>query len=153
MHTIYEHSFSYDSKVNKVNFLFKIAIFRTQDHGQGHMVIDLDVTGKGFISRVCIPNMKYLSLLVQKLWPMLKISPKSYLESQIVLFGQKLGLCKYENIAAHILNKVTKWTCYNCKRGNFRAGVIFSFFALLSSMRKLPPHKNKTHMPLWRKWE
>ena len=67
MHTIYERSFSYDSKVNKVNFLFKIAIFRTQCHGQGHRVIDLGVTGKGFISRVCIPNMKYLSLLVQKL--------------------------------------------------------------------------------------
>ena len=26
-----------------------------------------------------------------------------------------------------------------CKRGNFRMGVIFTFFALLSSSRKLPP--------------
>ena len=68
MHTKYERSISYDSKVmNKVNFLSKIAIFRTQGHGQGHMVIDLGVTGKRFISRVCIPNMKYLSRLVQKL--------------------------------------------------------------------------------------
>ena len=68
MHTKYERSFSYDSKVmNKVNFLFKTAIFRLRGHGQGHRVIDLGVTGKGFISRVCIPNMLYLSLLVQKL--------------------------------------------------------------------------------------
>ena len=37
--------------------------------------------------------------------------------------------------------------CY-CKRGNFNVGVIF---ALLSSSRKLPTHRNKTHMPLWRK--
>ena len=35
-----------------------------------------------------------------------------------------------------------------CKRGNFRVGVIFAFFALLSSSRKLPPRENKTHMPL-----
>ena len=35
-----------------------------------------------------------------------------------------------------------------CKRGNFRMGIIF---ALLSSSRKLPPRKNKTHMPLWMK--
>ena len=84
MHTKYERSFSYDSKVmNKVNFLFKIAIFRTHGHGQGHRVIDLGVIGKGFIRRVCIPSKKYLSLLVQKLWPMLKILPKSYLESNI----------------------------------------------------------------------
>ena len=34
-----------------------------------------------------------------------------------------------------------------CKRGNFRVGVIFTFFALLSSPRKLPPRENKTHMP------
>ena len=30
----------------------------------------------------------------------------------------------------------------------FRMGVIFTFFALLSSTRKLPPHENKTHMHL-----
>ena len=36
------------------------------------------------------------------------------------------------------------------KHGIFRVGVIFAFFWLLSSW-KLPPHKNKTHMPLWRK--
>ena len=35
-----------------------------------------------------------------------------------------------------------------CKRGNFRVGVIFAFFALLPSSRKLPPRENKTHMPL-----
>ena len=64
MHTKYERSFSYDSKVmNKVNFLFKIASFRTHGLGQGQRVIDLGVTGKGFISRVCIPNMKYLSVM------------------------------------------------------------------------------------------
>ena len=68
MNNKYERSISYDSKVmNKVNFLFKIAIFRTQGHGQAHRVIDLGFPGKRFISRVCIPNMKYLSLLVQKL--------------------------------------------------------------------------------------
>ena len=38
-----------------------------------------------------------------------------------------------------------------CKRRNFRVGVIFAFFALLSSSRKLPQRENKTHMPLWRK--
>ena len=37
------------------------------------------------------------------------------------------------------------------KRGNFHLRVIFVFFVLLSSSRKLPPHENKTHMPLWRK--
>ena len=37
-----------------------------------------------------------------------------------------------------------------CKRGNFRVGVIFAFFALLSFWRKLPLHENKTHIPLWR---
>ena len=40
-----------------------------------------------------------------------------------------------------------------CKRGNFRVGVIFAFFALLYSSRKLPPREIKTHMPLWRKYE
>ena len=37
---------------------------------------------------------------------------------------------------------------YYCKRGNFRMGVIFTFFALLSFSRKLPPCVNNTHMPL-----
>ena len=30
----------------------------------------------------------------------------------------------------------------------FGVGVIFAFFKLLSSSRKLPPRKNKTDMPL-----
>ena len=48
MHTKYECSISYDSKVmNKVNLLFKIAIFKTQGHGPGHRGIDL---GKGLRS-------------------------------------------------------------------------------------------------------
>ena len=69
MHTKYERSILYDSKIiNKVNLLFKIAIFSTQGHGQGHRFIDLGVAGKDFISRVCIPNMKYLSLFVRKLF-------------------------------------------------------------------------------------
>ena len=36
-------------------------------------VIDLGVIWKGFISWVCMPNMKSLSLTVQKLWPRLKL--------------------------------------------------------------------------------
>ena len=39
-----------------------------------------------------------------------------------------------------------------CKRENFRVGVIFAFFVLLSFSQKLPPRENKTHMPLWRKY-
>ena len=35
-----------------------------------------------------------------------------------------------------------------CKRGNFRIKVIFVFFALLSSSRKLPQPKNQSHMLL-----
>ena len=56
----------------RLKFLIKIAIFRTQGHGRGHKVIDLVVIWKGFISRVGMPNMKSLSLTVQKLWPRLK---------------------------------------------------------------------------------
>ena len=37
---------------------------------------------------------------------------------------------------------------YYCKRGNFRVGVIFAFFAILLFSRKLPPRENKTHLPL-----
>ena len=48
--------------------------------------------------------------------------------------------------------EIIKCTRYY-KRGNFRVGVIFAFFALLSFSRKLPPSENKTHMPLWRKYE
>ena len=40
-----------------------------------------------------------------------------------------------------------------CKRGNIRVGVIFAFFALLSSSRTLPPRENKTNKTLWRKKE
>ena len=36
--------------------------------GQGHNVIDPDLIWKDFISSVCIPNMKSLSLTFQKLW-------------------------------------------------------------------------------------
>ena len=36
------------------------------------MVIDLGVIWKDFISWVCMPNMKSLSLTVQKIWPRLK---------------------------------------------------------------------------------
>ena len=35
-----------------------------------------------------------------------------------------------------------------CKCGNFCVGVIFVFFAILSSLRKFPPGENKTHMTL-----
>ena len=44
----------------------------------------------------------------------------------------------------HPLMLITEY----CKRGNFRVGVIFMFFALLSFSRKLPPRENETHMPL-----
>ena len=39
---------------------------------QGHKVVDLRVISKDFISLVCMPNMKSLSLIVQKLGPRLK---------------------------------------------------------------------------------
>ena len=42
------------------------AIFRAKV-SQGHKVIDLGVISKGIISGVCMPNMKYLPLTVQKL--------------------------------------------------------------------------------------
>ena len=38
----------------------KFAIF---SHGQGHKVIDVDVIWKGFISWVCMSNMKFLSFV------------------------------------------------------------------------------------------
>ena len=58
----------------------------------------------------------------------------------------------------HIRNKVTIFnssisicSCPNyCTCGYFRMGVIFAFFVLPSSLCKLPPRKNKTHMPFWR---
>ena len=37
-----------------------------ESQSQGHKVIDLDVIYKGIISGVCMPNIKYLSLMVQK---------------------------------------------------------------------------------------
>ena len=40
-----------------------------------------------------------------------------------------------------------------CKRGNFRVGVIFAFFAILPFSRKFPPRENKTHKTLLRKYE
>ena len=43
----------------------KMAIFRNK-------VITVDVIWKGFISRVCMPNMTSLSVMAQKLWPRLK---------------------------------------------------------------------------------
>ena len=39
-----------------------------KSHSQGHKVIDLGVILKGFISWVCMPYMKSLSLTVQKLY-------------------------------------------------------------------------------------
>ena len=35
---------------------------------QGHKIIDIGVIGKGIIGGVCISNMKYLFLTVQKLF-------------------------------------------------------------------------------------
>ena len=48
------------NKVQKAISSFKVK-------SQGHKVIDLDVIWKGVISGVCMPNMKSLSLTVQKL--------------------------------------------------------------------------------------
>ena len=45
----------------------KKAIFKAKGQNQGHMVIDLGVMQKGIISGVCMPNMKSLTLTVQKL--------------------------------------------------------------------------------------
>ena len=33
-----------------------------------------------------------------------------------------------------------------CKRGNFRVGIPFTFFALLSFSGKIHPRENKTHI-------
>ena len=44
-------------------------------------------------------------------------------------------------------------TIFYCKRGNFRVGVISTFFAILPSSRKFPPRENKTHMTLLSKYE
>ena len=51
---------------------------------------------------------------------------------------------------AHLMNL---YHMKYCKCWNFRVGVIFAFFALLSFSRKLPPRENKTNKPLWRKNE
>ena len=40
-----------------------------------------------------------------------------------------------------------------CNPGNFRVGVIFAFFAILSSLWKLPPGENINHMLLWQIYE
>ena len=48
---------------------FKLAIFSKKVK-----VIDPIVTWKGFISWVCMQNMKSLSLTVQKSWPSLNLS-------------------------------------------------------------------------------
>ena len=41
--------------------------FKSKGQSQGHKVIDLGVIWKGIISGVCMPNMKFLPLMVQKL--------------------------------------------------------------------------------------
>ena len=58
-----KHKCPRQQQTPKMAFLYK---------GQGHKVIDLGVTWKGFISWVCMPHMKSLSLTVWKLWPRLK---------------------------------------------------------------------------------
>ena len=55
-------------------------------------------------------------------------------------------LCGFSSIY-----QIRVWCFTFCKHGNFQMGVIFVFFPLLSSSQKLPPHKNKTYMLLWRK--
>ena len=51
----------------------QICYFYYKSQGQGYKVIDPGVIWKDFISWVCMPNMKSLSLTVQKLWPRLKL--------------------------------------------------------------------------------
>ena len=41
---------------------------------------------------------------------------------------------------------------FYCKRGNFRVGVIFAFFAIWPFSRKFPLRENKTHKTLLRKY-
>ena len=41
--------------------------FQHKSQSQGHKVIDLGFNRKGIISGVRMPNMKYLSVIVQKL--------------------------------------------------------------------------------------
>ena len=48
---------------------------QVKGHGKGHKVNYLGAICKGFISLVCLPDMKSLSLMVQKLWPRLKFLP------------------------------------------------------------------------------
>ena len=45
----------------------KKSYFSCKGPSQGYKVIDLSVIQKGNISGVCMPNMKFLSLMVQKL--------------------------------------------------------------------------------------
>ena len=51
------------NKVEKAIF----SLIEDQGKSQGHKVIDLGVIWKGIMSGVCMPNMKSLSLTVQKL--------------------------------------------------------------------------------------
>ena len=54
-----------NSITQRSNKKYQIGYFQYK----GRKVIDLGVIWKGFISGVCMPNMKCMSLTVQKLWP------------------------------------------------------------------------------------
>ena len=41
----------------------------------------------------------------------------------------------------------------HCKCGNFHVRLMFTYFSILPSYRKFPPHENKTHMTLFRRKE
>ena len=56
--------------------------FYLQGQSQGHYVIDLGVIWKGIISEERMPNMKALSLVVQKLEQMLKLTTDKQINRQ-----------------------------------------------------------------------
>ena len=56
--------------------------FKLQGETQGHKVIDLGFIWKGIICGVCMPNMKSLSLTVQKLLRRLKLTTDRQTDKQ-----------------------------------------------------------------------
>ena len=87
----------YQSSISTV--LPYVKVFRKWNKGQGHKVIHLGVIWKGFISWGYMPNMKSLSLTVQKLWPRLKFC--ATFESQWQT-GQKLYAPKFHSEGINI---------------------------------------------------
>ena len=85
--------------------------FKPQGQSQGHKVIDLGVIWKGVISRVCMPNMKSLSLMVQKLKRRLKLTTDRQTNKQT---GQKQYAQIIRSGGIEIISRlyIPKWSLY-----------------------------------------